>query len=143
MKFPHPSKCGITHAMYSKTKIYTPEINMKSKNTHLKRKIIFQTSIFGFHINFPGCSDIVLPTNAIYTYIHIYIYTYIQSMPLTMQTRVCTHKFRKPRCLSVSEAKSSWKHEAPTGIPKHNPRPIIWVGTLLPIGSMGPVYIPT
>ena len=31
-------------------------LNMEQKNTQLKRKIIFQTSITMFHVNFPGCS---------------------------------------------------------------------------------------
>ena len=31
------------------------KINMEPKITQLKRKIIFQTIIFRFHVNFPGC----------------------------------------------------------------------------------------
>ena len=30
---------------------------MEPKNRQLKRKIIFQTPIFGFHVNFPGCKS--------------------------------------------------------------------------------------
>ena len=31
------------------------KINMEPKTTQLKRKIIFQTIIFKFHVNLPGC----------------------------------------------------------------------------------------
>ena len=31
------------------------KINMEPNNHPIERKIIFQTSIFGFHVNFPGC----------------------------------------------------------------------------------------
>ena len=39
-----------------KVNMDTPQkLNMEPKITQLKRRIIFQTSILGFHVNFPGC----------------------------------------------------------------------------------------
>ena len=40
------------------------KINMESKIIQLRKKnIIFQTSILGFHVNLPGCSDTLSKTN--------------------------------------------------------------------------------
>ena len=35
--------------------IHPGKLTWNLKITHLKRKIIFQTSIFRFHVSFPGC----------------------------------------------------------------------------------------
>ena len=67
------------------------------KITQLKRKIIFQTSIFGFHVNLPG-----------YIYIHIpdlYEHQPIQNTPTKFQ-----HIFRKflSFCAQVDRAKGEY-----------------------------------
>ena len=55
-------RCGACNDQESwrHEKSTTLKFNMEPKNHQLKRKIIFQTSIFGFHVNFPGC---MLPLN--------------------------------------------------------------------------------
>ena len=49
-------------------KLHPGKLTWNLKITCLKRKIIFQTSIFGFHVNFQGCKW----TDYIYVYIYIY-----------------------------------------------------------------------
>ena len=47
---------GCCHFYEVKKNLRPPIINgWNLKITQLKRTIIFQTSIFGFHVNFPGC----------------------------------------------------------------------------------------
>ena len=46
-------------AIYKGITLVRMKTNMEPENHLIEKEIVFQTSILGFHVNFPGCTRIV------------------------------------------------------------------------------------
>ncbi len=53
--FPPIQEMALAHGECAREVIQPAKLTWNLKLTQVKRKIIFQTSIFWFHVNFPGC----------------------------------------------------------------------------------------
>ena len=53
--FPPIQEMALAHGECAREVIHPGKLTWNLKLTQVKRKIIFQTSIFWFHVNFPGC----------------------------------------------------------------------------------------